>query len=529
MALEFLKNKIFSKSSKKSEDFNLNSYSSNSSLSNLSAKVEIDDEIDYLKVYSHLYDIPIFKNILGKLKKNASPETQLKVHKVLDEINQGGFYSLDGSRLQTLMFSGIPDELPVLRTLVWKLALGYPKIPIIHTPKWQNEIDLKRKEYYLLVKAHYQYINQHNIQQKKIKENGKDPLTQLPKSDHPLNSSDKSGWNNYFKDNELIEEIHKDVRRTRAQMSFFFMPADTSLEVSNEDIAIKADWTIEHTKSTKNKIEKDFETHGDLMTRILYIYAKEHPNIRYVQGMNEVLATIYYQFCLDNDCDNTQFNDLNSIQKNNNLEKNSNSTGDDNDKYEGKNEKLSPTTKFSANNYLISIGVNIDNLKNYQKIEADSYNCFCNLMDEFADLFIREKDQTRSGIQTRIKGVNLLLREIDKEMYNQFHDNGVEIQFFMFRWYTLLFTQEYELPDVIRLWDSILSFVKIDCNKITDKFMFLNFLSLAAILMKKEEVINEDFAGIMMAYQNTDFLEVTYHIKAATRILEYYRDKYINK
>jgi hypothetical protein len=527
MAFEFIKNKFFNKSSKKSEDFNLNNYSSNSSLSNsnLSFKVESEEEIDFLKVYSHLYDIPIFKNILGKLKKNTSLETQLKVHKILDEINQGGFYSLDGSRLQTLIFSGIPDELPVLRTLVWKLALNYPRVPIIHTPKWQNEIDLKRKEYYNLVKTHYQYINQHNIQQKKNKESGKE-ISPLPKSDHPLSSSDNSSWNNYFKDNELIEEIHKDVRRTRAQMSFFFMPADTSLEVSNEDIAIKADYTIEHTKSTKNKIEKDFESHGDLMTRILYIYAKEHPHIRYVQGMNEVLATIYYQFCLDNDCDNNQFNDLNSTLNKINIEE-IYISNDEKSLFENNTDKISP--KSSANNYLASIGVKIDDLKSYQKIEADSYNCFCNLMEEFADLFIREKDQTRSGIQTRIKGVNLLLREIDKQVYNQFNENGVEIQFFMFRWYTLLFTQEYELPDVIRLWDSILSFVKIDCNKITDKFMFLNFLSLAAILMKKEDVINEDFAGIMMAYQNTDFLEVGYHIKAATKILEYYRDKYINK
>ena len=428
------------------------------------------------KLYSHLYEIPIFKKILGKAKRITAFDSIMKIHQALDEISQGGFYSLDGSCLQTIMFSGIPDELPILRTLIWKLSLKYPDVKIIHTPKWQQEIDEKRNEYFKLVELHYKYINQN----KGNKNNHK-----LIKTDHPLSSNDSSEWNHYFKDIELVEEIEKDVRRTRAQMSFFFMPADGTLNITNEEIAIKANYTIENTKSTKSKIENDFETHSDVLTRILYIYAKEFPNIRYVQGMNEVLATIYYQFCQDNDCDNDQFNEMQGLE-------------------------------------------NGFKLKDYQKIEADSYFCFRNLMEEIKDLFIREKDKTRSGIETRIKGINILLREIDKEVYNCFVENGVEIQFFMFRWYTLLFTQEYELPDVMRLWDSLLSFVAMDCNKIADKFTFMNFLCIAAILMKKSEIINHDFAGIMLAYQNMDYLEVTNHVKSAYNILLFYKEKYTN-
>jgi hypothetical protein len=32
----------------------------------------------------------------------------------------------------------------------------------------------------------------------------------------------------------------------------------------------------------------------DYMSRILYIYAKLNPQVKYVQGMNEVLAPIFY-------------------------------------------------------------------------------------------------------------------------------------------------------------------------------------------------------------------------------------------
>lgn len=595
MAFEFIKSKLLklsSTNSNKSDDFNVfNSNSDTSSLSNRSIKAELEEEIDFTKVYSHLYDIPLFKRILSKVRKNSGNETLTKIHKVLDEINQGGFYSLDGSKLQSFMFNGLPDELPVLRTLVWKLALKYPNVPIIHTPKWQEEIDQKRSEYFSLVNKHYYYINKLKKRYKEeeisemLEQEERDKLEQItqylensnPSSnskvkqlnspidikhkaidstnsingfDHPLNNSDDSEWTMYFKDIELLDEIQKDVRRTRAQMSFFFMPADSSLEISNEEIALKADYTIEYTKLSKSKINKDFESHGDVLTRILFVFAKEYPSIRYVQGMNEVLAIIYYQFCLDNDCDNDQFLEFNEKdQTSNNISQstctNKNSQNNtENNNYSG----LEVIISDNSNNHSKDKGtlnkpdkqdqdVNKANenkgnspnkkvLKDYLKIEADSYNCFRILMDEIKDLFIREKDQSRSGIQTRIKGVNLLLREIDKEIYSKFADSGVEIQFFMFRWYTLLFTQEYEMPDVIRLWDSILSFVRLDCNRITDKFMFLNFLCLAAILMKKDLVMKSDFAGTMLAYQNMDFLEVSKHIQNAYKILNFYKEKY---
>jgi len=38
------------------------------------------------------------------------------------------------------------------------------------------------------------------------------------------------------------------------------------------------------------------ETHGDVLHRVLFIYAKLNPGIKYVQGMNEVLAVLYFCF-----------------------------------------------------------------------------------------------------------------------------------------------------------------------------------------------------------------------------------------
>ncbi len=38
------------------------------------------------------------------------------------------------------------------------------------------------------------------------------------------------------------------------------------------------------------------ETHADVISKILFIYAKLNRGVKYVQGMNEILATLYFCF-----------------------------------------------------------------------------------------------------------------------------------------------------------------------------------------------------------------------------------------
>ena len=66
----------------------------------------------------------------------------------------------------------------------------------------------------------------------------------------------ESTWGQYFKDLEMMEEIDKDVKRTFPHLHFF-----------NKDGAVG---------STQ---------HYEALKRILFIYAKLNPGIRYVQGM----------------------------------------------------------------------------------------------------------------------------------------------------------------------------------------------------------------------------------------------------
>lgn len=46
--------------------------------------------------------------------------------------------------------------------------------------------------------------------------------------------------------------------------------------------------------------EKNKTYYYDCLTRIIYIYLKKHPEMKYAQGMNELAALIFYSFANKN-------------------------------------------------------------------------------------------------------------------------------------------------------------------------------------------------------------------------------------
>jgi hypothetical protein len=119
--------------------------------------------------------------------------------------------------------------------------------------------------------------------------------------DHPLSRSCKSVWNTYFKDQEIWDEIEKDVKRTRTDMGFFYLALDKERNKNPEDLArLQRQAEVKKSDLKSADLSAYIESHADVLHRVLFIYAKLNPGIKYVQGMNEVLAVIYYCF-LDKD------------------------------------------------------------------------------------------------------------------------------------------------------------------------------------------------------------------------------------
>lgn len=285
-------------------------------------------------------------------------------------------------KLKILTFEGIPDETPELRSLIWKLLFNY--LPLDNIKNWSSYLDEKKKEYDTIK---FQIFGNTN------------------KNDDTTSSSVNEG------DKKIKDEIAKDVKRTRASMHFFIAPC----------------------------IQDDKETNSQVLQRILFIFAKTHPEINYIQGMNELVATIYYCY----------FKGITS---------------------------------------------------NQNTLEADVYFSFTNFMCSIKEIYIKENDDNISGIKHRINRIGLLLKFKDFELFKYLAEQKVEVQFFAFRWLILFFTQEFNMPDTIRLWDSILTQ--------EDKFKFATFLSLTLIVNNRKVLLSKDFSAIMWTMQNISLLDL---------------------
>jgi hypothetical protein len=60
-----------------------------------------------------------------------------------------------------------------------------------------------------------------------------------------------------------------------------------------------------------------------------------------------------------------------------------------------------------------------------------------------------------SGIQGRISELSQLLRLHDPELHQHLEAQQLEPSYYALRWITTLLSREFNLPDTIRVWDSL--------------------------------------------------------------------------
>lgn len=95
-------------------------------------------------------------------------------------------------------------------------------------------------------------------------------------------------------------------------------------------------------------------------------------------------------------------------------------------------------------------------------------------MGEIRDFFIKTLDESESGVKYMMLKLSKLLEQKDNDIYMKFKEQELYPQYYSFRWITLILSQEFPLPDVLRLWDSIFA----DENR----FEFLTYICCAMIM-----------------------------------------------
>ena len=319
---------------------------------------------------------------------NKKPILQIIVNKILSSPNQtinnsSGFIesliSKNQKNLQIFSENGLPDEIPILRSIIWKINLGY--LPI-NNEEWEKILEDKRNS----------YIDYKDIFKKKLLEEYKLYQDYDKKSKEDKEELDKKT------SKLLLEQICKDVYRTHNQMDFFFKPTDENNILSQKELIEIMDNRRNCTMKDINDIYKINikETHADVIVRLLFIYSTFFPDISYVQGMNEIIAPIYYIFSFDK---------------------------------------------------TYGVETNID------YIEADTFWTFNSLMNQIKDNFNHEKDNEKMGITSRIKKLKKMLQILDLQLFEHFEKFKVEYYTFAYRWFILFFSQEFLMIDILRLWD----------------------------------------------------------------------------
>lgn len=189
-----------------------------------------------------------------------------------------------------------------------------------------------------------------------------------PSDSSPEKSEEEhdSKWYQFFENAGLLDEIRKDVVRTHPDLYFFLEPE-------------------------QNLGQRRYAA----LERILFVWAKLNKGVRYVQGMNEIVGTLYYVLA----------NDMNE--------------------------------EWAC------------------EAEADTYFLFNSLMIEMRDVFVPALDDADTGIQGRISNMSSLLALHDPEVRCHLEDCGIDASFYAIRWLTTLLSREFLLPDTIRLWDSM--------------------------------------------------------------------------
>jgi hypothetical protein len=234
--------------------------------------------------------------------------------------------------LKSIVIAGIPNNLFCLRPLIWKALIGY--LPIDNLSKWKDVTKLKFNQYLAIRKKYKDYPN--NI----------------------TNESDLA----------ILKQIDKDLPRTRVDTPLF---KDKSQFLTNE-------------------------INYDVLRRILYYYAKENEEVKYIQGMNEIIAIIFYIFSSD------------------------------------ENPFIKPF------------------------IESDSYFTFSLLLKEIKHIFIMDNISfSQLLVKKLIDETKEILLYLEPALMKFFDAKGVDIQTFLIRWILVLFAQEFNMGTSVVFWDRI--------------------------------------------------------------------------
>lgn len=128
--------------------------------------------------------------------------------------------------------------------------------------------------------------------------------------------------------------------------------------------------------------------------------------------------------------------------------------------------------------------------------EADAFHCLSALMcapflsGELRDIFIKASDDHGTGVKGVLLRFTAMMRRREPELFAHLEGKlGLSSYLYSFRWISTLLVREFPFPDVIILWDSLLSD--------PDRFSFLLHTCVAMLRLLKPQLLACDMPRAM--------------------------------
>lgn len=182
-----------------------------------------------------------------------------------------------------------------------------------------------------------------------------------PADDDPLSNKETSEWAALWSDKELMQAIEQDVIRTMPDLAFY---ACRGREEDDDADSVHGGGGGGNPGSGGGnggargggEQRRRGRERREALARILFVHAKLNPAESYTQGMNEIVATLYFVLATEGD-------------------------------------------------------------EQWQRhCEADTFFCFTNLMAEIRDVFIQSLDDSESGLSGKMEAFSRTLRQHDPEL-----------------------------------------------------------------------------------------------------------------
>ena len=301
------------------------------------SKEEKDSDDDYgfsELTFKVIYEEdPLFKHVISHISDYLKKNSENSDKKTIEILtNFINYDEFSEEIINNILLHGIPESLPCLRPLIWKSLIGF--FPLKDLSKWGKITIQKKSDYQKIIEKYKYYPNE------------------IKDEKHLV----------------IINQIDKDLPRTRFDVPFF------------ED---------------KN-INNEKETNYDVLRRILFFYANEHGEVSYIQGMNEIIAIIFYIFSKDDN----------------------------------------------------------EFCKEYS--ESDSYYTFEILMEQIKEIFqMDDLNYSELFLTLQIKEIKKILKKMEPDLFNYFKKIGLEIDNFVMRWILVLFAHEFKIDNAVNFWDRL--------------------------------------------------------------------------